>query len=48
MLIAQGERHHPLIETSLAEKRLRMFVDKLENARTALPDLALERPHLRN
>src|SRR5204863_4631040 len=46
-LIAHGERHHPLIKTGLAEKRLRMFVDQLKNARTALLDLALKRLHLR-
>ena len=47
-LIPHGERHHPLVKTGLAEKRLRMFVNQLENTRTALLDLALKRPHLRN
>jgi hypothetical protein len=46
-LIPHRELHHPLVKTGLAEKRVRMFVDQLENTRTALLDLALERPHLR-
>src|SRR6266478_26305 len=36
LLIAHRERHHPLIKTGLAEKRLWMLIDQLKNARTAL------------
>ncbi len=45
MLIAHRERHHPLIKTGLAEKRFRIPIDQLKNARAASLDLSLERPH---
>ena len=44
-LIAHRERHQPLVKTGLAEKRFRMAVDQLKNARAALLDFSLERPH---
>src|SRR5438132_4839923 len=44
-LVAHRERHQPLVKTGLAEKRFRMAVDQLKNARPALLDFSLERPH---
>ena len=45
LLIAHRERHQSLIESCLAEERLRVFIDQLENVPAALLDFALERPH---
>jgi hypothetical protein len=48
LFIAHRERHHPLIKGRSAEKRFRMLINQLEDARPTLFDLALERSHLQN
>ena len=45
LLIAHREGHQSLIESGLAEKRLGIFIDQLEDAPAALLDFALERRH---
>jgi hypothetical protein len=46
LLIAHRECHQSLIKSGLAEKRLGVFIDQLEDAPAALLDFALERRHL--
>ena len=48
LFILHRDRHHPLVKAGLAEKRLGMLINKLEDARAALLDLALKRPHFQN
>ena len=45
LLIAHRERHQSLIKSGLAEERLGVFIDQLEDAPAALLDFALERRH---
>src|SRR5437764_11408005 len=45
LLITHRERHQPLVKSGLAEKRLWVFIDQLEDPLAALLDLALERRH---
>src|SRR5213078_1230388 len=45
LLITHRERHQSLIESGLAEKRLRVFINQFEDALAALLDFALERRH---
>jgi len=45
MLIPHGEGHHALVKPGLAEKRLGMAIDQLENFVSALLDLGLQRTH---
>jgi hypothetical protein len=45
MLVAHRERHHPLIKTGFAEKRLRMLIDQIEYAFAASFDFGLQSAH---
>ena len=45
VLVAHREGHHPLIEPSLAEQRLRVLVHELKNVFAASLDFGLERAH---
>jgi hypothetical protein len=48
LFILYRNRHHPLVKAGLAEKRLGMSINELEDAHATLLDLALERPHFQN
>ena len=41
-LVAHRERHHPLVESGLAEDRFGVLIDQLENLQPALLDLLLQ------
>src|SRR5947207_6468693 len=45
LLITHRERHQSLVKSGLAEKRLWVFINQVEDPLAALLDLALERRH---
>ncbi len=45
MLVLHGERHHPLVKAGLAENRLRVAVDQVENLFAAPLHLRLQMTH---
>ena len=45
MFVAHRERHHALVRPGLAENRLRVLIDEIEDLQSALFDLLLQRTH---
>src|SRR5439155_16976644 len=48
LLVAHGDRHSSLIQSRLAQKRLWMLIDQLEDAAAAPVNFVLDGRHLRN